>query len=112
MTDDNVTQLPESGVTLNLDLETRKDQKAPFVVKVGDRNIRLDDPTEIHWRDLASVEMPADLLRVAMTTEDRNHLYDAELPTWKFNRLMEAYYTHYDLENEIAKAKRQASFRG
>lgn len=114
MTDSNVTQLPEAGVMLDLDLETRpeKDVKPPFVVQVEGRKVTLNDPTEIDWRDLASVEQPADLLRVAMTREDRNYLYDLELPTWKFNRLMEAYYTHYDLEDKIATAKRQASFRG
>lgn len=110
---DNVSHLPEPGVVLDLDLETRpeKDVKPPFVVNVEGRKVSLSDPTEIDWRELASVEQPVDLLRVAMSREDRNYLYDLSLPAWKFNRLMEAYYSHYDLEEKIASAKRQAAFR-
>jgi hypothetical protein len=108
---DNVTRLPEPGVILDLDAEERdpKDVKPPFVAKVGDRNITMADPSEIDWRELASVEIPQDLLRVAMSKEDRNHLQRTALPGWKFNRLMEAYYTHYDLEEKIRAAKRQAA---
>lgn len=108
---DNVSHLPEPGVILDLDLEERdpKDVKPPFVTKVNGRNITLADPGEIDWKDLAGVEIPADLLHVAMSSEDRQHLWKADLPGWKFNRLMEAYYTHYDLEQKIRDAKRQAT---
>jgi hypothetical protein len=108
----NVTQLPEPGVVLDLDVEERpeEDVKPPFIAKVAGKNSPLQDPSEIDWRDLAAVEIPADLLRVAMTREDRQHLQGAALPAWKFNRLMESYYTHYDLEEKIRNAKRQASF--
>lgn len=109
---DNVTHLPEPGVILDLDTAERdpKDIKPPFVVNINGHKVTLADPTEIDWRDLAAVEAPADLLHVAMTRDDRKHLQDAALPGWKFNRLMEAYYTHYDLEDKIRNAKRQAAF--
>lgn len=112
MTDDNVTRLPEPGVILDLDSEERKEKdiKPPFVTKVGGKNITLLDPSEVDWRDLATVDIPSDLLRVAMSREDREHLNETALPAWKFNRLMEAYYTHYDLESKIRDAKRQAAF--
>jgi hypothetical protein len=108
----NVTHLPEPGVILDLDIEERdpKDVKPPFVVKVDGKNVTLKDPGEIDWQDLAAVEIPADLLRSAMSPEDRKHLYDANLPGWKFNKLMESYYTHYDLEAKIKAAKRQQAF--
>lgn len=111
---DNVTRLPEPGVILDLDVEERpeEDVKPPFVVKLGGKTVKLEDPTEIDWRDLARVEIPADLLRVAMSREDRNHLQSLALPTWKFNRLMESYYAHYDLEDKIRNARRQAQFAG
>ena len=109
---DNVTQLPQPGVILDLDIEERdpKDVKPPFVTKVGEKTITFSDPNEIDWQDLAAVEMPVDLLRVAMSREDRNHLASQKLPAWKFNRLMEAYYAHYDLEEKIRNAKRQAAW--
>lgn len=109
---DNVTRLPEPGVILDLDSVERPaaDVKPPFVVNIEGRQITMQDPSEVDWRDLAAVEIPADLLRVAMTREDRNYLMDLALPAWKFNKLMEAYYTHYDLEEKIRNAKRQAQF--
>lgn len=109
---DNVTRLPEPGVILDLDLEERpeKDIKPPFVVNIEGRRVTFADPTEVDWRDLAAVEIPADLLRVAMTRDDRQYLQGLALPTWKFNRLMEAYYSHYDLEDKIRNARRQAQF--
>lgn len=108
----NVVNLPEPGVILDLDIAERdpKDVKPPFVANVEGKKITLQDPTEIDWRDLAAVEIPADLLRVAMSREDRNYLQGLALPAWKFNRLMEAYYVHYDLEEKIRNAKRQAAF--
>lgn len=114
MTDSNVTRLPEPGVILDLDTVERPaaEVKPPFVVKVGEKSITMQDPSEIDWRDLATVEIPADLLRVAMSSDDRVYLTGQALPAWKFNRLMEAYYTHYDLEDKIREAKRQAQFAG
>jgi hypothetical protein len=108
----NISHLPEPGVILDLDLEERdpKDVKPPFVVKVGDKLVTFADPADIDWRDLASVEIPADLLNVSLSREDVSHLRAQAMPTWKFNRLMESYYNHYDLEDKIRNAKRQAQF--
>jgi hypothetical protein len=111
---DNVTHLPEPGVILDLDAESRpeKDVKPPFVVKIGGKNVAFADPTEIDWKALAAVEIPADLLRVAMSREDRKHISETNLPGWKFNLLMQSYYDHYDLEDKIRAAKNQAAFGG
>jgi hypothetical protein len=109
---DNITKLPEPGVTLDLDAAERdaKDVKDPFVVKVGDKKLTFADPGDVDWRDLATVEIPADLFRVSLNKEDRQHLLDANLPTWKFTKLMKAYYEYYDFEDKIRDARRQAQF--
>lgn len=109
---DNVSRLPDPGVVLDLDTAERPEEevKSPFVVNVSGKKITLKDPAEVDWRDLASVEIPGDLLRVAMSNEDRRHLQEAALPSWKFNKLMEGYYIHYDLEDKIRKAKQQSQF--
>lgn len=110
----NVTELPERGIVLDLDAEERpQDQiKPPFIVKVGGKTITFLDPGEIDWRDLASVAAPSDLIRVSLDSADLDHIRAQALPTWKFNKLMEDYYTHYDMEARIREAKRQASFNG
>lgn len=109
---DNVSRLPEPGVILDLDAEERdpSEIKPPFIVVVGGRRVAFADPTELDWRDLAAVSIPGDLLRVAMSREDRQHLQKLNLPGWKFNRLMKSYYEHYDLDEKIREAKRQQSF--
>ncbi len=106
---DNVTTLPTPGVILDLDALVRdpKDIKDPFIIKVGERQVTFKDPMDIDWRDLAAVQIPADMIRVSLSKEDRNFLSDLELPTWKFSELMEKYYKYYDLEDRIRDAKRR-----
>ena len=108
----DITKLPEPGVTLDLDSAERPeaDLKDPFVVKVNGKNIAFTDPSEIDWRDLATVSIPADLFRVSLSKEDRQHILEANLPTWKFTKLMETYYKYYDFEDKIRAAQRQAQF--
>ena len=110
----NVSKLPTPGVVLDLDAEERPaaEVKPPFIVTVGERVLTLADPGELDWKDLASVEIPSDLLRIAMSQEDRQHLFKQALPGWKFNILMESYYNHYDLEDKIRQAKRQQALGG
>jgi len=107
-----VTRLPEPGVVIDLDSEVKpsKDVKPPFIAKVRGRNITFLDPSDIDWRDLAAVRIPADLIRVSLSTEDRHFLQDQDLKAWEFNRLMEAYSTHYDLEAKLRNAQRQSQF--
>lgn len=111
---DNVHTLPEPGVVLDLDLLERpaKDVKPPFIVKVADHKLTFADPGEIDWKDLAAIEVPADLFSVALNREDRQFLREQPMAGWKFNELMKAYYTHYDFEEKIRDAKRQAAFGG
>lgn len=105
----NVTPLPEKGVVLDLDTLERKDEdvQPPFVVKVGGKTITFSDLTDADWRDLTDIETPMDLLRIALTIEDRRHLLEQNLEIWKFAELMEQYATHYKIEEKIAAAKRQ-----
>lgn len=112
MTDDNVTRLPEPGVVLDLDAETRPDAPPPYVIKVNGKSITFADPDEVDWQDLVSISIPADLLRVSLSKEDRKHLNDAKLPTWKFRKVIDGYYEHYNLEEKLREARQQAQFAG
>lgn len=113
MTDDNVTALP-GRITLDLDSEERpeKDVKPPFVANIKGREIGMRDPAELDWRDLLLLESPMDFLRLSTTPEDRKFLLEQDLPGWKFNRLMEAYYAHYDLDEKVRQARRQQRLDG
>lgn len=104
-----VVKMPDPSVILDLDAEERPEEeiKPPFVVNVGGRKISFEDPANIEWRALASVNIPGDLIRISLSKEDREHLRELALPAWKFNKLMKGYYDHYGLEDKIAEAKRQ-----
>lgn len=114
MTDDNVTRLPKPGVVFDFDSLVRdpKDIKEPFVALVREREITFSDPAELPWQDLAAIVIPSDLFSVALSSDDRRWLRDTEMAGWKFNELMKAYYEHYDFEEKIRAAKRQAAAQG
>lgn len=114
MSDDNISRLPEPGVILDLDsLERPTDErKPPFVVKLGGKQVTFADPLDIDWRDLASVNIPADLLRVALSHEDLDHIRNQPLDSYSFNKLMKSYYDYFGLEDKIREAQRARQFSG
>lgn len=105
---DNLHQLP-SNISLDLDAEKRPESeiKPPFVAMVKGREITMTDPAELDWRELILLESPTEFLRLSLSAEDRKFLLEQDLPGWKFNRLMESYYSHYDLEEKVRKARQQ-----
>lgn len=113
MTDSNVHDLP-GRISLDLDHAARPegDVKPPFVVVVNGREIRMEDPADLDWRDLVLLESPTEFLRLSLSSEDRKFLLEQSLPGWKFNQLMEAYYSHYDLDEKVRAAQRQQRLSG
>lgn len=110
---DNVSKLPTPGVILDLDLEAEaadRDKKAPFVFKLGGREIEMQDPADVDWRELSGINEPGDLFRVALTREDRRFLIEQKLPMKSFNKLVEAYSDYYDLAERVREANLQARF--
>lgn len=115
MTD--VTTLPER---FDLDLDAWEppadEVKPPFVVKVGGKTITMVDPRDEDWQDLLDLTQPTDFIRVCMSKEDRDHLlslrHEKKLSGRKLNRLMEAFMEHYEIDEQIRQAQRQAQIRG
>lgn len=115
MTDDtNVRNLPRPGVVLDLDAYERPadEVKPPFIVTVGGRDVTFKDPGTIDWKDLAAVQIPSDLFSVSLDAEDRRHVRETPMEAFRFNKLMQAYYEHYDFEEKVRQAKRQAALTG
>jgi hypothetical protein len=108
-----VTDLP-GNITLDLD-ELERDPKQvrpPFVTVIGGRQVTFSDPEDADWQDLYDVADPYGLLRVAVTPEDRAHILEQKMPTWKFEKLMQAYNQHFGLEDKIAEARRRNARAG
>lgn len=105
-----VTELPNKNVVLDLDaVERDEDDRPPFVVSIAGREITMVDPDTVDWRDLITMTDPTDFLRIAMSAEDRRYLSEQSIPGWKFGKLLEAYYAHYDLDDKIGQARRRAA---
>jgi hypothetical protein len=113
MSDSNVSALPKN-LALDLDSESRPENevKPEFTVQINGREITMTDPSELDWRDLILLESPTEFLRLSLTAEDRKFLLEQPLPGWKFNRLMEAYYNHFDLDQKVRDARRQQALAG
>ncbi len=113
MTDDNVTALP-GRISIDLDHAERPtdEVKPPFVALIGGREITMTDPSELDWKDLILLESPTEFLRLCLSKEDRDHLYGLDLSGWKFNRLLEAFYKHFDLDEKLRQARRQQQLSG
>jgi hypothetical protein len=96
MSDDNVRQLNQK-VTLNLD-ELERDSKPLFSFVHDGQRVEMKDPREIDFKDLMTIEHPANFLKYALTDEAKKLLGETELPGWKFDKLIEGYMKYYDID--------------
>lgn len=93
---DNVTQL-NAKVQSNLD-EMERDGKVPFAAVINGHRFEMKDPHEIDFKDLMTIEHPANFLKFALDDEAKKILAEEYVPGWKFNRLIEDYMKYYDLD--------------
>lgn len=105
----NVSQLP-GNIVFNLDEVERpaEDIKPPFVFAFKGRELRMEDPAELDWRDLLLMDDPTQFIKLALAKDDRKWLYDQGFESWRFGKLIEAYSNHFDLEGQMRKARQQA----
>lgn len=96
MTDSNVHQLNQK-VNTNLDAMER-DSKEPFSAVVNERRFTMKDPAEIDFKDLMTIEHPANFLKYALDDEAKAVLAEEYVPGWKFDKLIREYMEYYDLD--------------
>lgn len=104
-----VSNLPVGNVDFDLDAYERPEHVEPFAVVVGGKRIVMTDPAELDWQDLIELEHPAEIIRLCVDKEGRDHLRELKLPFFKFEKLIEQYSAHYQLEDQIAEARRKQS---
>ena len=96
MADDNVTQL-NLKVQSNLD-EMEREGKGNFFFVLNGKRLELLDPSEIDFKDLMTIEHPANFLKYALSDEAKEVIATTHVPGWKFNQLIEDYMKFYDLD--------------
>lgn len=87
----------KTKIALNLDELERKNTKEPFTVVIGGKEVTALDPELMDWEDLAALESPGDFVDLCFEVEDREHIYEQKLASYKFRRLFEAWQQHYDV---------------
>lgn len=98
---DNVHQLNQK-VNLNLD-QLERESKAPFSFVHNEVRVEMTDPSEIDFKDLMTIEHPANFLKFALSPEAKKLLAETEMPGWKFNKIIEAYMEYYGLDPRAGK---------
>ena len=94
-------------IDFDLDAVERDYESKPFVVNIGGKPVTFTDPSDLDWQDLLEVESPAGLFRFCLSEEDKEHILGVDIPGWKIGKLMEAVLKHYQLEEKLAKARKQ-----
>jgi hypothetical protein len=108
-----VTELPEQ---FDFDLDSWEpdpaELKEPLRIKVGGRVVQFNDPRDRPWTDLVNLQNPAQFIRVCTNTEDRDHIYEQGFSSRKLDALMKKFMKHFEIEEAVAEAQRQAQIRG
>lgn len=97
---DNVTSI-NKNIETNLD-ELEREGKPPYAFVHAGQRVEMKDPHEMDFKDLLTIQHPANFLKFALTDEAKKLLAETVLPGWKFNRLIEDYMKYYDLDPERA----------
>ncbi len=95
--------------SLNLDkLEREGAQADPFVFILGGKRITMIDASDIEWQTLLdATSQPRKLLRLILRDEDQETFFAANVPSWKLNALMGAYFEHFGVDPEALAASRR-----
>lgn len=87
-----------SPAALDLDAMEREGAPTPFDFVLSGKRYLMSDPQEVDWQDLiAAMSSPSMFFRLVLPAEDRQQFFEARCPTWKMNKLMQAYLDHYGL---------------
>jgi hypothetical protein len=97
---DNVTSI-NKNVETNLD-ELERDGKPPYSFVFKGERVEMLDPHTMDFKDLMTIQHPANFLKFALSDEAKKLLAENKLEGWKFNRLIEDYMKYYDLDPERA----------
>lgn len=100
MTTDDTTKPNPAGPEVSLDLDSleREGTKEPFTFQHLGKRYMMSDPQEVDWQRLMiAMKDPVYFMSLVLPADDREQFFDADLPTWKLNKLMAAYTKHYGL---------------
>lgn len=94
------TRVPaKETISLNLDTLEREDKHEEFAVVIGGRRIVFTDAAELAWDVLEGLDTPSEFIQACTSDDDRKHIYESNVPGWKFRALWEGYQAHFGLSS-------------
>lgn len=107
-----VKQLPVE-IDFDLDAYERPAEEVipDYKIKLGGRVIVMTNPDEIDWKDLLDITDPVGFLTYAVSREDREHILGLDIPSYKFGKLMDGYYAHFNIQERMEKARQAERLR-
>jgi hypothetical protein len=111
-----MTDTPTRDFIFDLDsVESERKDEAVFKAKVNGREIEFINPKDVDWIDLADLgDDPIDFVELCVKDEeDATWLVAQSLPSWKAEKLIEAFTRHYGIGNRRrgGRGNRSASRR-
>jgi len=111
-----MTDSPTQDFVFDLDqIENERKGEALFKAKVNGREITFVNPKDLDWIDLADLgDDPIDFVQLCVEDEkDADWLLTQRLPSWKAEKLIEAFTRHYGISDRRrgGRGNRRASRR-
>lgn len=105
----SVAERAAQAAVIDLDSLERDDPAVglpPFAFTFEGRRIELQDPVEIDWQDLVEMSRnPGSFAMAAMSPADRKFFEQHTVPTWKIEKLVNAYQEYYDIDDKSGKRR-------
>lgn len=102
------------GEVFDLDALERDATPSPFVVRVGGEDFRFPDPQDMDWKKLNQLDELSeyDAVKQLLGEEQFERFIKHDIPVWKFGRLTDQWYKHYDLPTAGEDAASSPSSNG
>ncbi len=94
-----MTAAKKTAAVFDMDaLEREGEVPEAFTFQYEGDTYTMLDPQEIDWQNLLSgLRNPALFVRFAMPLKEQQRFFAKQVPSWKMNKLMQAYQDHYGL---------------
>lgn len=91
-------QTPQQRIAFNVKTAEKERTDEPFVVALEDGStVTFNDPRDLDWQDVATLENPIDFVRLVVSDEDKVKLRKAKIPAWIFNQMISEFQIHYGI---------------
>ena len=86
----------------DFDAYTRKEHFEEFTIKLGGEPVVFNDPSELDFRTLDSLDDPERFIKHCVSDESRSHFRAQKVPVHMFREIMRDYMEHYKVDELLS----------